>query len=97
MVSISVWTGGLLENITEVTTIRSLAKIRAIKSQGANKAEAMPTVGIRELKVCASAIIGEVTERAITYAVTKGSQVASLMVPVNACEYLLSPSPSEST
>ena len=60
------------------------------------KAEGRPTIGIRELKARASAIIEDVKDRRISYAVTKRGEVEALIVPVDAGEQLLSRSPAES-
>ena len=48
-----------------------------------------PSVGIRELKAKASAIIDEVKGRRVSYAVTKRGSVEALIVPVDAGERLL--------
>lgn len=47
-----------------------------------------PTVGIRELKAHASAIIDDVKERRLTYAVTKRGEVEALIVPVDVAELI---------
>jgi antitoxin (DNA-binding transcriptional repressor) of toxin-antitoxin stability system len=47
-----------------------------------------PSIGIRELKAKASAIIEDVKGRRVTYAVTKRGQVEALIVPVDAGERL---------
>ena len=48
-----------------------------------------PTIGIRELKAKASAIIDDVKSRRVCYAVTKRGTVEALIVPVDAGERLL--------
>lgn len=48
-----------------------------------------PSIGIRELKARASAIVEDVKRRRITYAVTKRGAVEALIVPVDAGERLL--------
>ena len=48
-----------------------------------------PTIGIRELKAKASAIIDDVKGRGVCYAVTKRGTVEALIVPVDAGERLL--------
>jgi antitoxin (DNA-binding transcriptional repressor) of toxin-antitoxin stability system len=48
-----------------------------------------PSVGIRELKAKASAIVEDVKGRRITYAVTKRGKVEALIVPADAGERLL--------
>ena len=60
------------------------------------EAEGRPTIGIRELKARASAIIEDVKDRRTSYAVTKRGEVEALIVPVDAGERLLSPSPADS-
>jgi prevent-host-death family protein len=54
-----------------------------------------PTVGIRELKARVSAIIEDVKDRKISYAVTKRGEVEALLVPVDAGEQLLSRPPAD--
>lgn len=75
--------------------MRNLAS-RPKKSRRPKKAEGRPTIGIRELKARASAIIEEVKDRRTTYAVTKRGEVEALIVPVDAGERLLSPSSADS-
>lgn len=53
------------------------------------------TIGIRELKAHASAVIREVKRRRVSYAVTKRGRVEAVIVPVDVGERLLSPSPAE--
>jgi antitoxin (DNA-binding transcriptional repressor) of toxin-antitoxin stability system len=48
-----------------------------------------PSVGIRELKAKASAIIDDVKGRRVSYAVTKRGRVEALIVPSDAGERLL--------
>jgi prevent-host-death family protein len=60
------------------------------------KAGGRATIGIRELKARASAIIEEVKDCRTSYAVTKRGEVEALIVPVDAGERLLSPSPEGS-
>ena len=48
-----------------------------------------PSIGIRELKAKASAIVDDVKRRRVTYAVTKHGTVEALIVPVDAGERLL--------
>jgi antitoxin (DNA-binding transcriptional repressor) of toxin-antitoxin stability system len=48
-----------------------------------------PSIGIRELKAKASAIVEDVKRRRVTYAVTKRGAVEALIVPVDAGERLL--------
>jgi antitoxin (DNA-binding transcriptional repressor) of toxin-antitoxin stability system len=48
-----------------------------------------PSIGIRELKVKASAIIDDVKGRRVSYAVTKRGRVQALIVPSDAGERLL--------
>jgi antitoxin (DNA-binding transcriptional repressor) of toxin-antitoxin stability system len=48
-----------------------------------------PSIGIRELKAKASAIIDDVKGRRVSYAVTKRGTVEALIVPVDAGERLL--------
>ena len=48
-----------------------------------------PSIGIRELKAKASAIVDDVKRRRVTYAVTKHGIVEALIVPVDVGERLL--------
>ena len=48
-----------------------------------------PSIGIRELKAKASAIVDDVKRRRVTYAVTKHGTVEALIVPVDVGERLL--------
>ncbi len=76
--------------------MRNPVASRAKRSRRAKKAEGRPTIGIRELKARASAIIEDVKNRRTSYAVTKRGEVEALIVPVDAGERLLSPSPTDS-
>jgi antitoxin (DNA-binding transcriptional repressor) of toxin-antitoxin stability system len=51
-----------------------------------------PSVGIRELKAKASAIIDDVKGRRVSYAVTKRGRIEALIVPSDAGERLLNQS-----
>ena len=62
----------------------------------AKNAGGRQTVGIRELKARASAIIHDVKGRRISYAVTKRGKIEALIVPVDAGERLISPSAADS-
>jgi prevent-host-death family protein len=53
------------------------------------------TIGIRELKAHASAVIQEVKRRRVSYAVTRRGRVEAVIVPEDVGERLLSPSPAE--
>jgi antitoxin (DNA-binding transcriptional repressor) of toxin-antitoxin stability system len=64
-------------------TPRSKRKRRAKADLG------RPSIGIRELKAKASAIVEDVKRRRVTYAVTKHGVVEALIVPVDAGERLL--------
>ncbi|OQX16984.1 MAG: hypothetical protein BWK76_11025 [Desulfobulbaceae bacterium A2] len=55
-----------------------------------------PSVGIRELKAKASAIVEDVKNRRVTYAVTKRGAVEALIVPADAGERLLAQPEAES-
>lgn len=65
------------------------AASRAKKPRQPKAKQGRPSVGIRELKAKASAIVEDVTNRRITYAVTKHGAVAALIVPADAGERLL--------
>jgi antitoxin (DNA-binding transcriptional repressor) of toxin-antitoxin stability system len=54
-----------------------------------------PSIGIRELKAQASAIVKDVKCRRVTYAVTKHGTVEALIVPVDAGERLLGQAPAD--
>ena len=69
---------------------------RARRSGRGKRAEGRPTIGIRELKARASAIIADVKHRRTSYAVTKRGEVEALIVPVDAGERLVSPSSADS-
>jgi antitoxin (DNA-binding transcriptional repressor) of toxin-antitoxin stability system len=66
------------------------------RSRRGKRAEGRPTIGVRELKARASAIIADVKDHRTSYAVTKRGEVEALIVPVDAGERLLSPSPADS-
>ncbi len=66
------------------------------RGRPARAAEGRPTIGIRELKAHASAIIEDVSGRRVSYAVTKHGAIEALIVPADAGERLLSPSPGDS-
>jgi prevent-host-death family protein len=76
--------------------MRNSVASRAKRSRRGKKVEGRPTIGIRELKARASAIIEDVKDRRTSYAVTKRGEVEALIVPVDAGERLLSPSPADS-
>ena len=54
-----------------------------------------PSIGIRELKAKASAIVQDVKGRRVTYAVTNRGTVAALIVPVDAGERLIGQPPAD--
>jgi len=62
---------------------------RAKKPRQPKANQGRPSVGIRELKAKASAIVLDVKNRRITYAVTKHGVVEALIVPADAGERLL--------
>jgi len=62
---------------------------RTKKARQPEAKQGRPSVGIRELKAKASAIVEDVKNRRITYAVTKHGAVEALIVPVDAGERLL--------
>jgi antitoxin (DNA-binding transcriptional repressor) of toxin-antitoxin stability system len=62
---------------------------RAKKPRQPKTKQGRPSVGIRELKAKASAIVEDVKNRRITYAVTKHGAVEALIVPADAGERLL--------
>ena len=67
------------------------------KAEPRSKAkEGRPSVGIRELKAKASAIIADVRVRRVTYAVTRRRRVAALIMPADAGERLSEPPTSDS-
>jgi len=68
---------------------------RAGQSQRAKATLGRPSIGIRELKAKASAIIDEVKDRRVSYAVTKRGSVEALIVPVDAGERLLNQANSD--
>ena len=65
------------------TTPRTKKRRRAKTDMG------RPSIGIRELKAKASAIVEDVKRRRVTYAVTKHGTVEALIVPVDVGERLL--------
>lgn len=62
---------------------------RARKPRQPKPKPGRPSVGIRELKAKASAIVEDVESRRVTYAVTRHGVVAALIVPTDAGERLL--------
>ena len=65
---------------------------RASRTKQSRRAKAnlgRPSIGIRELKAKASAIIDDVKVRRVSYAVTKRGNMEALIVPVDAGERLL--------
>ncbi len=62
---------------------------RSRKPRQPKAKEGRPSVGIRELKAKASAIVEDVKSRRVTYAVTKHGAVEALIVPADAGERLL--------
>jgi antitoxin (DNA-binding transcriptional repressor) of toxin-antitoxin stability system len=73
----------------KVTTMKASAGSRTKKSRRAKPDLGRPSIGIRELKTKASAIIEDVKSRRVSYAVTKRGTVEALIVPVDAGERLL--------
>ena len=72
-----------------------MRKYRASRTKQSRRAKAIlgrPSIGIRELKAKASAIIDDVKGRRVSYAVTKRGSVEALIVPVDAGERLLNQS-----
>lgn len=67
---------------------------RVMKGRRTKTLEGRPSVGIRELKTRASAIVEDVKSRRVTYAVTKRGTVEALIVPVDAGEHLRTSSDS---
>ncbi len=65
------------------------ATCRAKNPRQPKPQQGRPSVGIRELKAQASAIVEDVKSRRVTYAVTKHGAVEALIVPVDAGECLL--------
>jgi antitoxin (DNA-binding transcriptional repressor) of toxin-antitoxin stability system len=69
-----------------------MKKLRPPRRQLPPRAKAIigrPSIGIRELKAKASAIIEDVKGRRVAYAVTKRGRVEALIVPSDAGERLL--------
>ena len=62
---------------------------RAEQSRTVKPKLGRPSIGIRELKTKASAIIDDVKRRSVSYAVTKRGRVEALIVPSDAGERLL--------
>ncbi len=65
---------------------------RTETTRRAKAEQGRPSVGIRELKAKASAIVEDVKRRRVAYAVTRRGTVEALIVPVDAGERLLSQS-----
>ena len=65
------------------------------KARQAKADAGRPSIGIRELKAKASAIIEDVKGRRVTYAVTKRGVVEALIMPVDAGERLQQQPPEE--
>jgi prevent-host-death family protein len=76
--------------------MRKTAIPRKRSGRRAKDAEGRPTIGIRELKARASAIVDDVKGRRISYAVTKRGKPQALIVPVDAGERLTSSAPADS-
>ena len=76
--------------------MRNQADTPSKRRRRVKEAEGRPTIGIRELKARASAIIADVKGHRTSYAVTKRGEVEALIVPADAGERLLSPSPADS-
>lgn len=69
-----------------------MKKYRASRTEQSRKIKpkpGRPSIGIRELKAKASAIIDDVKGRRVSYAVTKRGRVEALIVPSDAGERLL--------
>jgi antitoxin (DNA-binding transcriptional repressor) of toxin-antitoxin stability system len=62
---------------------------RTSKARRTKADKGRPSIGMRELKAKASAIIKDVKGRRVTYAVTKRGEVEALIVPVDVGERLL--------
>lgn len=60
-----------------------------LSTQSPNDSTPHPSVGIRELKARASAIVQDVKSRHVTYAVTKHGAVEAWIVPVDVGRRLL--------
>jgi antitoxin (DNA-binding transcriptional repressor) of toxin-antitoxin stability system len=69
--------------------MRAAAVTRTKKTRPAKAEQGRPSIGIRELKAKASAIVEDVKRRRVTYAVTKYGTVEALIVPVDAGERLV--------
>jgi antitoxin (DNA-binding transcriptional repressor) of toxin-antitoxin stability system len=69
-----------------------MRKQRALRTEPSRRAKpkpGRPSIGIRELKAKASAIIDDVKGRRVSYAVTKHGRVEALIIPSDAGERLL--------
>jgi antitoxin (DNA-binding transcriptional repressor) of toxin-antitoxin stability system len=69
-----------------------MRKYRASRTEQSRRVKpklGRPSIGIRELKAKASAIIDDVKGRRVSYAVTKRGRVEALIVPSDAGERLL--------
>ena len=69
-----------------------MKKYRASRTKQSRRSKrdgGRPSIGIRELKAKASAVIDEVKGRRVSYAVTKRGSVEALIVPIDAGERLL--------
>lgn len=75
--------------------MRRQAAPKSKRGRRTNAPKGRPTVGIRELKARASAIIEDVKDRRVSYAVTKRGEVEALIVPADAGERLVSRSPAD--
>lgn len=64
---------------------------RTKRSRGGKPKLGRPSIGIRELKAKASAIIDDVKSRRVSYALTKRGRVEALIVPADAGERLNHP------
>ena len=69
--------------------MRAATTSRTKRTHRAKTDMGRPSIGIRELKAKASAIVEDVKRRRVTYAVTKHGTVEALIVPVDAGERLL--------
>ena len=69
--------------------MRKYLASRPKQSRRAKMELGRPSIGIRELKAKASAIIDDVKGRRVSYAVTKRGSVEALIVPADAGERLL--------
>jgi antitoxin (DNA-binding transcriptional repressor) of toxin-antitoxin stability system len=69
--------------------MRKYRASRTEQSRHAKPTLGRPSIGIRELKTKASAIIDDVKGRRVSYAVTKRGSVEALIVPADAGERLV--------